>query len=127
MNHQEGNLVRIRRHLFFYNTISVLVALVAMLAVNGAATHAIGRHYQRQAAHLGQSGQPGLFRRRTHPDYCSGPKMGSAQKARRYRKAPAFSGGSFYVSGSASIVSRSGPAPAARAASPGHRQSRGCP
>jgi len=41
--------MRIRRHLFFYNTISVLVALVAMLAVNGAATHVIGRYYQRQA------------------------------------------------------------------------------
>ena len=36
--------MRIRRHLFFYNTISVLVALVAMLAVNSAATHAIGRY-----------------------------------------------------------------------------------
>ena len=35
--------MRIRRHLFFYNTISVLVALVAMLAVNSAATHEIGR------------------------------------------------------------------------------------
>ena len=44
--------MRIRRHLFFYNTISVLVALVAMLAVNGAATHAIGRHYQRQAEEM---------------------------------------------------------------------------
>ena len=41
--------MRIRRHLFFYNTVSVLVALVAMLAVNSAATHAIGRYYQRQA------------------------------------------------------------------------------
>lgn len=41
--------MRIRRHLFFYNTISVLMALVAMLAVNSAATHAIGRYYQRQA------------------------------------------------------------------------------
>ena len=44
--------MRIRRHLFFYNTISVLVALVAMLAVNGAATHAIGRYYQRQAEEM---------------------------------------------------------------------------
>ena len=47
--------MRIRRHLFFYNTISVLVALVAMLAVNGAATHAIGRHYQRQAEEMFQA------------------------------------------------------------------------
>ena len=46
--------MRIRRHLFFYNTISVLVALVAMLAVNGAATHAIGRYYQRQAEEMFQ-------------------------------------------------------------------------
>ena len=44
--------MRIRRHLFLYNTISVLVALVAMLAVNGAATHGIGRHYQRQAEEM---------------------------------------------------------------------------
>ncbi len=44
--------MRIRRHLFFYNTVSVLVALVAMLAVNGAATHAIGRYYQRQAEEM---------------------------------------------------------------------------
>lgn len=44
--------MRIRRHLFFYNTVSVLVALVTMLAVNGAATHAIGRYYQRQAEQL---------------------------------------------------------------------------
>ena len=44
--------MRIRRHLFFYNTISVLVALVAMLVVNGAATHAIGRYYQRQAEEM---------------------------------------------------------------------------
>lgn len=44
--------MRIRRHLFFYNTVSVLVALVAMLAVNGAATHAIGQHYQRQAEEM---------------------------------------------------------------------------
>ncbi len=44
--------MRIRRHLFFYNTISVLVALAALLAVNGAATHAIGRYYQRQAEEM---------------------------------------------------------------------------
>lgn len=44
--------MRIRRHLFFCNTISVLVALVAMLMVNGAATHAIGRYYQRQAEEM---------------------------------------------------------------------------
>lgn len=44
--------MRIRRHLFFYNTISVLVALVAMLAVNGTVTHAIGRYYQRQAEQM---------------------------------------------------------------------------
>ena len=44
--------MRIRRHLFFYNTVSVLVALVAMLAVNGAATHALGRYYQRQAEEM---------------------------------------------------------------------------
>ena len=44
--------MRIRRHLFFYNTISVLVALVAMLVGNGAATHAIGRYYQRQAEEM---------------------------------------------------------------------------
>ena len=44
--------MRIRRHLFFYNTASVLVALVAMLAVNGAATHAIGRYYQRQTEQM---------------------------------------------------------------------------
>ena len=44
--------MRIRRHLFFYNTVSVLVALVVMLAVNSAATHAIGRHYQRQAEEM---------------------------------------------------------------------------
>ncbi len=47
--------MRIRRHLFFYNTISVLVALVAMLAVNGAATHALGRYYQRQAEEMFQA------------------------------------------------------------------------
>ena len=50
--------MRIRRHLFFYNTISVLVALVAMLAVNSAATHAIGRHYQRQAEEMFQDLPP---------------------------------------------------------------------
>lgn len=50
--------MRIRRHLFFYNTISVLVALVAMLAVNGVATHAIGRHYQRQAEEMFQELPP---------------------------------------------------------------------
>lgn len=50
--------MRIRRHLFFYNTISVLVALVAMLAVNGTATHAIGRHYQRQAEEMFQELPP---------------------------------------------------------------------
>ena len=38
--------------LFFYNTVSVLVALVAMLAVNSAATHAIARYYQRQAEEM---------------------------------------------------------------------------
>lgn len=42
----------IRRHLFFYNTISVLVALVAMLAVNGAVTHAIGRYYRQQTEQM---------------------------------------------------------------------------
>ena len=47
--------MRIRRHLFFYNTISVLVALVAMLAVNSAATHAINRHYRRQAEEMFQA------------------------------------------------------------------------
>lgn len=46
--------MRIRRHLFFYNTVSVLVALVAMLAVNGMAAHAIGRYYQRQAEEMFQ-------------------------------------------------------------------------
>ena len=50
--------MRIRRHLFFYNTLSVLVALVAMLAVNGAAAHAIGRHYQRQAEEMFQTLPP---------------------------------------------------------------------
>lgn len=50
--------MRIRRHLFFYNTISVLVALVAMLVVNGVATHAIGRHYQRQAEEMFQELPP---------------------------------------------------------------------
>lgn len=44
--------MRIRRHLFFYNTVSVLVALAAMLAVNGAVTHAIGRYYRQQAEQL---------------------------------------------------------------------------
>ena len=44
--------MRIRRHLFFYNTLSVVVALVAMLAVNGAATHTIGRYYQQQAEEM---------------------------------------------------------------------------
>ncbi|MCI8423677.1 MAG: HAMP domain-containing histidine kinase [Lawsonibacter sp.] len=44
--------MRIRRHLFFYNTVSVLVALVAMLAVNGAVTHTIGRYYQQQAEEM---------------------------------------------------------------------------
>ena len=44
--------MRIRRHLFFYNTVSVLVALVVMLAVNSAATHTIGRYYQRQAEEM---------------------------------------------------------------------------
>ena len=47
--------MRIRRHLFFCNTVSVLVALVAMLAVNSAATHAISRHYQRQAEEMFQA------------------------------------------------------------------------
>ena len=47
--------MRIRRHLFFYNTVSVLVALVVMLAVNSAATHAIGRYYQRQAEEMFQA------------------------------------------------------------------------
>ena len=47
--------MRIRRHLFFYNTVSVLVALVAMLAVNSAATHAIARYYQRQAEEMFQA------------------------------------------------------------------------
>ena len=47
--------MRIRRHLFFCNTVSVLVALVAMLAVNSAATHAIGRYYQRQAEEMFQA------------------------------------------------------------------------
>ena len=51
--------MRIRRHLFFYNTISVLAALVVMLAVNGAATHAIGRYYQRQAEEMLQELQGG--------------------------------------------------------------------
>ena len=44
--------MRIRRHLFLYNTISVLVALVAMLAVNGAVTQAIGQHYREQAEQM---------------------------------------------------------------------------
>ena len=44
--------MRIRRHLFFYNTVSVLVALVAMLAVNGAVTQYIGRWYREQAEEL---------------------------------------------------------------------------
>lgn len=44
--------MRIRRHLFLYNTVSVLVALVAMLAVNGAAAHVIGRYYQGQEERL---------------------------------------------------------------------------
>ncbi len=44
--------MRIRRHLFFYNTISVLMALVAMLAVNGAVTQFIGRWYREQAEEL---------------------------------------------------------------------------
>ncbi|MCI9309683.1 MAG: HAMP domain-containing histidine kinase [Lawsonibacter sp.] len=47
--------MRIRRHLFFCNTVSVLVALVAMLAVNSTATHAIGRYYQRQAEEMFQA------------------------------------------------------------------------
>ena len=47
--------MRIRRHLFFCNTVSVLVALVAMLAVNSAATHAIARYYQRQAEEMFQA------------------------------------------------------------------------
>lgn len=50
--------MRIRRHLFFYNTVSVLLALAAMLAVNAAATHAIGRHYQRQAEEMFQELPP---------------------------------------------------------------------
>ena len=47
--------MRIRRHLFFYNTISVLVALAAMLAVNSAATHTIDRYYRRQAEEMFQA------------------------------------------------------------------------
>lgn len=50
--------MRIRRHLFFYNTVSVLVALVAMLTVNGTAAHAIGRYYQKQAEEMFQSLPP---------------------------------------------------------------------
>lgn len=49
--------MRIRRHLFFYNTVSVLVALVAlvaMLAVSGMTAHTIGRCYQRQAEEMFQ-------------------------------------------------------------------------
>ena len=38
----------IKRRLFVYNTISVLVALVAMLAVNSIATHFIAANYQHQ-------------------------------------------------------------------------------
>lgn len=38
----------IKRRLFVYNTISVLVALVAMLAVNSIATHFITANYQHQ-------------------------------------------------------------------------------
>ena len=47
--------MRIRRHLFFCNTISVLVALAAMLAVNSAATHAIDRYYRQQAEEMFQA------------------------------------------------------------------------
>ncbi len=47
--------MRIRRQLFFYNTISVVVALLAMLAVNSAATHVIGRRYQQRAEQVLQS------------------------------------------------------------------------
>ena len=37
---------------FFCDTVSVLVALVAMLVVNGAAAHAIGRYDLRQSEQL---------------------------------------------------------------------------
>ena len=39
----------IKRHLFLYNTITVLVALVAMLAVSSIATHFIADNYQHQS------------------------------------------------------------------------------
>lgn len=39
----------IKRHLFIYNTISVLVALVAMLVVSSVATHFIADNYQHQS------------------------------------------------------------------------------
>lgn len=39
----------IKRHLFLYNTISVLVALAAMLAVSGIATHFIADNYRQQS------------------------------------------------------------------------------
>ena len=39
----------IKRHLFFYNALSVLLALAAMLAVSGIATHFIADNYQHQS------------------------------------------------------------------------------
>lgn len=44
-----GVFLGIKRHLFFYNTISVLVALAAMLAVSSIATHFIANNYQHQS------------------------------------------------------------------------------
>ena len=39
----------VKRHLFFYNTISVLTALVAMLLVNGVTIHFTTENYRRQS------------------------------------------------------------------------------
>lgn len=37
----------IKRHLFFYNTISVFTALVVMLLVSGVTTHFTAENYRR--------------------------------------------------------------------------------
>lgn len=39
----------IKRHLFFYNTISVFTALVVMLLVSGVTTHFTAENYRRQS------------------------------------------------------------------------------
>ena len=44
-----GVCMSIKRHLFFYNTISVFTALVVMLLVSGVTTHFTAENYRRQS------------------------------------------------------------------------------